>query len=333
MKAYVRNAYGPAASSLQFKDDVPIPALQSNQVLVKVHAAALNAGDWHVLRGAPGLIRLALGGLTRPRPNSLFGSDFAGVVEQVGDAVKDFKVGDGVFGQAPMPVLGAFAEYVAVDAGAVALKPSRLSYEEAAAIPVAAATALVALTEQAKLANGQKVLINGASGGVGTFAVQIAKALGAEVTAVCSTKNVALVKSLGADHVIDYTQQNFTDLGNLYDAVIDIVSTQGVTKMLSCLTPTGVLVVVGTADQNESSLSFLAGMIGNQVRGLIRQRRIANFVFMPKREYLETLKGWVETMQVRPVIDKVFQFEDLVKGVEYLETGHVAGKAVVTIAK
>ena len=216
---------------------------KDDEVLVKVHAASANPADWHLMRGAPFLARLA-NGLLKPK-NTRLGADVAGRVEAVGSSVTQFQVGDDVFGELPLDALGSFAEYVCAHEDALALKPANLTFEQAAAVPLAAFTALQGLRDKGQIQPGQKVLINGASGGVGTFAVQIAKSFGTEVTGVCSTRNLDMVRSIGADHVIDYTQEDFTQNGQRYDLIFDAVGNRSVSDLRRALSPNGICAVAG----------------------------------------------------------------------------------------
>ena len=242
MKAIVYTKYGPP--DVLHLEEVKKPALNEDKVLVKVHAASINAGDWHLLTADPFPQRLMGIGLFKPK-NTILGADIAGCVEAVGRNVKQFQPGDAVFGDVFGLGSGSFAEYVSVPESALALKPSNVSFEEAAAVPVAAVTALQGLRDQGHIQPGQKVLINGASGGVGTFAVQIAKAFGAEVTAVCSTRNLEMARSIGADHVIDYTKEDFTQNGRQYDLILAVNGYQPLSAYKRALAPQGIYVFVG----------------------------------------------------------------------------------------
>jgi len=242
MKAIVYTEYGPP--DVLHLEEVNKPALNEEQVLVRVHAASINAGDWHLLTADPFLMRLIGVGLFKPK-NTILGADIAGCVEAVGRNVKQFQPGDAVFGDVFGLGSGSFAEYVSVPERALALKPSNVSFEEAAAVPLAAITALQGLRDQGHIQPGQRALINGASGGVGTFAVQIAKAFGAEVTAVCSTRNLEMARSIGADHVIDYTKEDFTQNGRQYDLILAANGYHPLSAYRRALTPQGIYVFVG----------------------------------------------------------------------------------------
>ncbi len=262
MKAIVYTKYG-SPDVLQLKE-VEKPAPKADEVLVKVHAASANPADWHLMRAEPFLARFA-NGLLKPK-NTRLGADVAGSVEAVGSNVTQFKVGDDVFGEMALDTLGCFAEYVCAPEDLVALKPANLTFEQAAAVPLAAFTALQGLRDKGQIRPGQKVLINGASGGVGTFAVQIAKSFGTEVTGVCSTRNVELVRSIGADHVIDYTQVDFTQNGQQYDLIFDAVGNRSVADIRRALSPTGICSVAGF-----TSLSrlFQVMLLGGKKIGLM----------------------------------------------------------------
>src|SRR5215203_7328825 len=241
MKAIVYTEYG-SPDVLQFQD-VEKPAPRDNEVLVKVHAASANPADWHLMRAEPFLARLA-NGLLKPK-NTKLGADLAGRVEAIGGNVTQLQVGDDVFGEMPLNELGTFAEYVCAPEGLLALKPARMTFEQAAAVPLAAFTALQGLRDKGQIQPGQRVLINGASGGVGTFAVQIAKSFGTEVTGVCSTRNLDMVRSIGADHAIDYTQADFTQSGQRYDLIVDIPGNHSLSDCRRALTPKGTYVLIG----------------------------------------------------------------------------------------
>src|SRR5215203_7206184 len=241
MKAIVYTEYG-SPDVLQFQD-VEKPAPTDNEVLVKVHAASANPADWHLMRAEPFLARLA-NGLLKPK-NTKLGADLAGRVEAIGGNVTQFQVGDDVFGELSLNELGTFAEYVCAPEELLALKPARMTFEQAAAVPLAAFTALQGLRDKGQMQPGQRVLINGASGGVGTFAVQIAKSFGTEVTGVCSTRNLDMVRSIGADQVIDYTQEDFTQSGQRYDLIVDIPGNHSLSDCRRALTPKGTYVLIG----------------------------------------------------------------------------------------
>jgi NADPH:quinone reductase-like Zn-dependent oxidoreductase len=322
MKAIVYRCYG-SPDVLEFEDiEKPTPA--DDEVLVKIHAASVNPLDWHYMRGSPYLMRLGTG-LGAPNRVGL-GVDFSGTVERVGAKVTQFKPGDEVFGGAN----GAFAEYVTIrEDRALVLKPANVSFEQAASAPIAAVTALQALRDAGKVKPGQKVLINGASGGVGTFAVQIAKSFGAEVTAVCSTRNVEMVRSLGADHVVDYKKEDYTQGGETYDLIIDMVGNHSLLDNRKALTPEGIFVIIGGPKGN-----WLAPLMG-PVKALMLSPFVGQeFVMMiakMRRDDLATLGGLMETGKVVPVIDRRFQLRDTADAIRYSEKGRAQGKIMVEI--
>lgn len=322
MKAIICPAYGsPDILRLQ---EVAQPTPKANEVLVKIHAASVNAADWHLLRADPFLVRLMFG-LFKPKVQIL-GSDIAGEVATVGAAVKQFQPGDLVFGDLSGVGLGAFAEYVAVLETALALKPANLSYTQAAAAPLAAITALQGLRDHGKLQPGHKVLINGASGGVGTFAVQIAKALGAEVTAVCSTTKVDLVRSLGADHVIDYTKADFARNGQQYDLILAANGNRSLADYRRALTPTGIYVMVG----GTMTQLFQAMLLGPWY-SLRSRQKLGNMLAQPNQQDLLFLKELLEAGKIAPVIDRSYPLAAVPDAIRYVEAGHARGKVVITV--
>jgi len=318
MKAIVAPKYG-SPDVLELRE-VEKPNPKANEVLVKIHAAAVNAGDWHLLRADPFLIRLMYGLLAPKHP--ILGSDMAGTVEAVGSAVTQFQVGDEVFGSG----LGAFAEYAAVPERRLALKPTGLSFEEAAAIPVAAVTALQALRDKGQIQPGMKVLINGASGGVGTYAVQIAKALGAEVTGVCSTGKMEMVRGLGADHVIDYTQEDFTKNGQRYDLILAANGYQPLSAYERALSPQGIYVMSGGATA-QMFQAMLLGPLKSKKGG----KQMGNLLVKPTQADLLFMKELLETGKVAPVIDQCFTLSRVPDAIRYLEAGHAKGKVVISL--
>ncbi len=306
-------------------ETLPKPVPGAGEVLVRVHAASVNPVDKHYLYGTPYVVRLSAG-IGAPTVAG-FGTDFAGTVEALGPDVTRFQVGDAVFGVAD----GAVGEYLVRRAeGAIARKPEALSFDEAAAMPVAAITALQALRDKAKVAPGHKVLINGASGGVGTFAVQIAKALGAEVTGVCSTRNVELVRSLGADHVIDYTQEDFTEGQARFDAIIDMVGNHGIGALTDVIVPDGVLVRVGSTSYNRWLQPF-ASMAVVAVQSVLRSQRIVGILASIQPADLEQLAELAAAGKLRPVIDRRYPMAQTADAVRYLETGRARGKIIIDI--
>lgn len=320
MKALVRDTYGPP--DVLRLSNVPVPTVGSDGVLVRVHAASANAGDWHVLRGTPLPFRL-VAGLTKPK-YKIIGNDIAGTVEAVGRNVTQFKPGDEVFGEVSRCGFGAYAEYVVARESALALKPANLSFEEAAAIPTSACTALQGL-RKGKIQPGQKVLIHGASGGVGTFAVQIAKALGADVTGVCGTKNVEMIRSLGADHVLDYTREDFVDSSQKFDLILAVNGDRTLGDYRRALTPTGRYVMSGGSNRQLRDALFLGPLFS------IGSQKLGNLLAKPNQSDLLVLKNLVETGGVRPVIERCYQLSEVPEAIRYLETRHVSGKLVVAI--
>jgi len=325
MKAVVRRCYG--SPDVLAVEDVEVPVLADDQLLVKVRAAGLNPLDWHFVRGEPYLMRMDFG-FGAPK-NPRIGMDFAGTVEAVGKNVTKFKPGDEVFGGR----IGALAEYITItEDGNLAVKPAGVSFEQAAAVNVAGLTALQTLRDRAGVKPGQRVLINGASGGVGTFAVQIAKSLGAEVTGVCSTRNVELVRSLGADHVIDYTQQDFTQGGTQYDVVMDNVVNRGILEVRRVLTPTGKLILIGGGGIDASPWygAFKAPIKALVVSWFVDQD-MEMFISHYSGEDLTAIAGLMETGTVIPVLDRTYPLAEIADAMRYLEAGRARGKVVVTM--
>ena len=322
MKAVVRHAYGPA--DVLRLEDVPRPVPGDDQVLVRVRAAAVNPLDVHYMLGTPYLVRLDAG-LFEPE-NPQLGVDVAGVVEAVGRSVTRFKPGDEVFGHR----FGAFAEYAAVRERSLAQKPANVTFEQAAAVPVAAVTALQGLRDKGRLRPGQKVLVNGASGGVGTFAVQIAKALGAEVTGVCSTRNVELVRSLGADHVVDYTREDFTRGPERYDVILDMVATHSLPDYRRVMAPGGVHVLVGSTEKG----LWLKPILG-PVKAAVYSRFVSQeFVGLLARidpKDLDALRDLMQAGKVTPVVDRRFALGEVAEAIRYVEKGHARGKVVIAM--
>ena len=317
MKAIVYTEYG-SPDVLQLKE-VERPTPKDNEVLVKIYATCANAADWHLMRAEPFLARLE-NGLRKPK-NTKLGSDLAGRVEAVGKNVMHFQTGDDVFGSMPLDELGAFAEYVCAHEALLALKPSRLTFEQAAAVPLAAFTALQGLRDKGQIQPGQKVLINGASGGVGHFAVQIAKSYKTEVTGVCSTRNLDMVRSIGADHVIDYTKEDFTQTGQQYDLIFDAVGNRSVSEYQRALSPNGICSVAGF-----TSLSrlFQIMLLGGKKVGLMETAK-------GNKKDLLFIKQLLEAGKVVPVIDRGYPFSETAEAIRYLEAGHAQGKVVITV--
>ncbi len=323
MKAIVAQKYG-SPDVLKF-EEVQKPTPGDNDVLIRVQAASINAGDWHLLRADPFLVRLMFG-LLKPKIKIL-GSDVAGQVEAVGRNVTQFQPGDAVFGDLSGGSFGAFAEYVAVPEDALALKPANVSFEEAAAVPSAALTALQGLRDKGQIQPGQKVLVNGASGGVGTFAVQIAKSLGAEVTGVCSAKKMDLVRSIGADHVIDYRQEDFTQNGQQYDLILDTGAYRSILDYKRALTPAGTYVLVGG-----STAQLLQTMLLGPWISMTGRKKMVTFIKEVNKKDLMFMKELLETGQVAPAIDRSYPLHEVPDAIRYLEKGQAKGKVVVTMA-
>jgi NADPH:quinone reductase-like Zn-dependent oxidoreductase len=327
MKAIVQDRYG-SPGVLRFTD-TPVPVPAEGEVLVRVRAASVNAYDWHVLRGDPYLARLSFG-LPRPKVR-IPGRDIAGVVESAGAGVTQFQPGDEVFGDVGMAG-GAFAEYVRTPASRVVAKPAGLTFAEAAAIPLAGNTALICLREAAQIQAGQRVLINGASGGVGTFAIQLAKAFGASVTAVCSTRNAAQARTLGADRVIDYTRADFTRDASRYDIVVDLAGNRSLTDCRRALRPAGTLVLSGGGNSNGGNVfGPLALFLRAQVVARFARHRILMPSTFLSTENLVTLGELAEAKQVRPVIDRTYPLNETPQAIDYLEREHARAKIVITM--
>ena len=321
MKAAVRDRYGPPEVIELREIDRPVAA--DNETLVRVRSASVNPADWYSVTGRPYIAR-GMGGILKPKSDKL-GIDFAGTVEAVGRDVTHVRPGDEVFGGRS----GALAEYVCVR-DAVVPKPANLTFDEAAAVPVAAITALQGLRDKGGLQPGQKVLINGASGGVGTFAVQIAKALGAEVTGVCSTRNVDLVRSLGADHVIDYSHEDCTRSDQRYDLMLDIAGSRSWSECKRVLTPRATLVIVG-APKGNALIGPLGRIVKLRLRSLRSSRKVVFFIAKLNRPDLEILRELIEAGKVRSVIDRRYELSETADAFRYLGEGHAQGKIVVTM--
>lgn len=322
MKAIVQSEYG-SPDVLELKE-IEKPMVEDDEVLVHVHAAAANPADWHLMRGLPYFLRLQFG-LLKPT-DSVRGLDVAGRVETVGENVTRLQPGDEVFGEAN----GAFAEYACAGKDKLAPKPAALTFEQAAAVPVAGITALQGLRDKGKVHSGQMVLINGASGGVGTFAVQIAKRFGAEVTGVCSTRNAEMVQSIGADHVFDYTQEDFVRSGQQYDCIFDLVGNRSLSDLRRVLTPEGTLVLSG------ASGGQWIGPLGTLFKALVLspflRQRLSFFVASGNTGDLEVLADLLEAGTVTPVIDRTYSLGETAEAIRYLEAGHARGKVVISVA-
>lgn len=322
MKAIVYRCYG-SPDVIAF-ENVEKPAPAADEVLIKVHAASVNPLDWHYMRGSPYIMRLG-SGLGKPDYTSL-GVDFAGTVEAIGENVTRFKPGDEVFGGAG----GAFAEYVTTgEEHALALKPANVTFAQAASVPIAAITALQALRDKGNLQPGQKVLINGASGGVGTFAVQIAKSFGAEVTGVCSTRNVEMVRSIGADHVFDYTKENYTESGQRYDLIIDMVGNHSLLANRQVLNPEGILVLVG--GPKGDWLGPLMGPIKAMMLSPFVDEEFVMLLAQLNQQDLTVLGDLMQSGKVTPVIDRRYRLSEVSAAIAYSEKGRARGKIIIDL--
>lgn len=322
MKAIECTKYG-SPEVLQLRD-VEKPAPKDNEILIRIHAASVNPADWHHMHGTPAVLVRPTTGLRKHKDPRL-GIDLAGQVEAVGRDVTQFQPGDDVFG----PRHGALAEYVCTQGKAFVLKPAKLTFEQAAAIPVAGLTALQGLRDKGQLQPGQKVLINGAAGGVGTFAVQIAKAFGAEVTAVCSTQNVDLVRSLGADHVIDYTREDFTRSGRRYDLIFDNMGNHSLSAYRRILTPKGTYVMVGA--EKDRWIKPLPRLIGLFLLSRFVSQKMVFFISTANKEDMSFLKALSEAGKLTPVLDRCYPLEQASEAMRYLGKGHARGKVIVTV--
>jgi NADPH:quinone reductase-like Zn-dependent oxidoreductase len=320
VKAIVRETYGPP--DVLHLEEVPLPTVGDGDVLVRVRAASANAGDWHLLRGTPLPFRL-VAGLRTPR-FKIIGNDIAGCVEAIGRNVTQFRPGDEVFGELSRCGFGAFAEFAAAPEKALALKPANLSFEEAAAIPTAGCTALQGL-RRGRIARGQRVLINGASGGVGTFAVQLAKTFGTEVTAVCSTRNVDAVRSIGADHVLDYTKDDFAAIGQRYDLILAANGDRSIWDYKRALTADGAYVMTGGSNRQLTDALLFGRLLS------IGRQKLGNVLVKPSQADLLFLKELCEAGKVKPIIERRFPLSEVPAAVRYVEDGRARGKIVITI--
>jgi NADPH:quinone reductase-like Zn-dependent oxidoreductase len=320
MRAIVHEIYG-SFDVLRLKD-IAKPVVGDDEVLVRVHAAGLHIGDCFGVRGTPFAMRLVTG-LLKPK-HGVPGFDVAGQVEAIGANVRQFRPGDEVFGACN----GACAEYACVGTDKLAQKPVNLTFEEAAAVPTSALAALHALRDVGRVEPGQKVLINGASGGVGTFAVQIAKSLGAEVTGVCSTTNVGMVRSIGADHVIDYTREDFAQGGERYDLILDNVENRSLSDLRSVLTPRGTLIL--NSGTGARGIRLLLRLVKPLVLSPFVRQNLRRYLSVPNREDLVALKTLIESGKLKPVIDRKYPLHETPAALAYIEGGHVRGKVVVT---
>src|ERR671918_352081 len=324
MKAIVQDRYG-SADVLEFSD-IPVPAVGENDVLVRVRAAGCGPDVWHNMTGRPYFARLMLG-FRRPKVG-VRGWDVAGTVEAVGSSVEGFRPGDEVMGLASG---GSFAELAIAPADKLVHKPTRLTFEEAAAVPISGVTALRAIREVGKVQPGQTVLVIGAAGGVGTLTVQIAKAFGAEVTGVCSTSKLDLVRSIGADDVIDYTRQDFTNGSRRWDVIVDTAGRRPLSQLRRALTPKGTLVIVGGDGGGPWTGGFFRGMLRAPLLSLFVGQRLRGFVSTETQEDLRTLSELIEAGEVTPLIDRTYPLSEAPDAIRYLERGHPGGKVVVTV--
>jgi NADPH:quinone reductase-like Zn-dependent oxidoreductase len=321
MKAIVYEEYGPP-EVLQLKE-VEKPTPKEDEVLVKIQAASVNAGDWHTLRGTPFLVRL-MNGLRKPKQKAqILGDDLSGQVEAVGVNVQQFQPGDEVFGASNF---GAFAEYRCVTENNLVLKPANISFEDASTLPIAGITALQGLRDKGQIQPGQKVLINGASGGVGTFAVQIAKSYGAEVTGVCSTRKLEMVSTIGADHVIDYKEEDFTRNGQHYDLIFAVGGNHSISDYQRALSPGGIYVCVGG-----SMTQYFQALLVGPLISMMGSKKLGVAMPMPNQKDLAFLIELCEAGKVKPVIDRHYPLGEVPEAMRYIEEGHVSGKVIITM--
>lgn len=323
MKAIVQTNYG--STDMLSLQEIDKPVVPDNGVLVRVRATSINSGDWHLMRGTPFLSRLIFGGILKPKFKTL-GMDIAGIVEAVGRDVTQFQIDDEVFGDLTERGFGAFAEYVCATEATLVLKPANISFEEAATVPVAALAALQGLRNLGQIRLGQKVLINGASGGVGSFAVQIAKVFGAEVTAVCSTKKMDMVRSLGADRVIDYTQVDVTKNGQYYDLIFDAAAFRSIFDYLPSLKPAGTYVLVGGSTARFFQVMFFGSWISR-----ISNRQVKCLASKPNQKDLNILRDFLEAGKIFPFIDRRYNLSEVPTAIRHLEQRHVLGKVAIII--
>lgn len=325
MKAIVYETYGPP--EVLHLQEVEKPSPKDNEVLVRIHAASVNAADWRLMRADPFLVRFHAG-LRKPTKFRILGVDIAGRVEAVGRNVSRFRLGAEVFGDVFASGLGGFAEYKCARENELVLKPANLSFAEAAAVPLAAVTALHGLRDKGHIQPGQKVLINGASGGVGTFAVQLAKYFGAEVTAVCSTGKVDLARALGADQVIDYMQEDFTKSGRQYDLILAVNGNRSIFDYKQALTPRGVYVMAG----GNTGQLFQALLLGPLI-SLVGKQKMAALTSTPNQKDLLFIKELLESAKIKPVIDRRYPLSEVPEAIRYIEEGHARGKVVITLER
>jgi NADPH:quinone reductase-like Zn-dependent oxidoreductase len=327
MKAIIYDGYGAPDDVLDLKD-IDKPDVNDDEVLVRVRASSVNPFDWHWVTGLPYFSRSQFG-LSKPKVDRL-GADMAGVVEAVGKSVTRFQPGDEVFGDLSDVGMGAFAEYVCPPEEALALKPANLTFEQAAAVPLAANTALQGLRDAGRIESGQKILINGASGGVGTFAVQIAKSFGAEVTGVCSTRNVDMVRSIGADHVVDYTEEDFTRGQQRYDLMLDLIGNHSPSACRRVLTSQG-MYLASFGQPDHRWLGPLAQMLRTLLLSPFVSQKLTMYVMKPDQKDLVVLKELLEAGKVTPVVDTTYPLSKTPEALRYLEEGHARGKVIITV--
>ena len=321
MKAAIYTRYGSPDVIQIVEIEKPVP--KDDEVLIKVRAASVNPYDWHFMRGEPYAVRLMAGGLRKPK-NTRLGADVAGVVEAVGRSVTQFRPGDEVFGLGK----GAFAEYACAREGRVAKKPDKVTFEQAASVPIAGLTALQGLRDKGHVQVGRKVLVNGAAGGVGTFGVQFGKWFGAQVTGVCSTRNVEMVRSIGADAVIDYTEEDFTKGADRYDVILDAVGNHPFSECRRILNAKGIFVGAGGKTDNWM-ISFFASIIKAQVSSLLGSQKGAMILAKPNQKDLEIIGELIATGKVTPVMDRSYKLSEVAEAIRYLEEGHARGKVII----
>jgi NADPH:quinone reductase-like Zn-dependent oxidoreductase len=324
MKAVVQDTYGPA-DVLELRE-IDQPVVGDDEVLVRVHAAGVDPGVWHLMTGLPYLVRVMGYGLRTPKVG-VRGRDVAGRVEAVGTNVSQVQPGEEVFGICE----GSFAEYACARPGKLAPKPANRTFEQAAAVPISGLTALQALRDTGKIQPGQQVLVIGAAGGVGTFAVQLAKALGAEVTGVCSTTKVDLVRSIGADHVVDYTREDFADGARHWDLIVDTAGRRSLSQLRRALTRRGTLVIVGGEGGGRWLGGFDRQILRAPLRSALVRQRLRPFISKERRADLVVLKGLIEDGKVTPVIDRTYPLSEVPEAIRHLEEGHARGKVVITV--
>jgi NADPH:quinone reductase-like Zn-dependent oxidoreductase len=323
MKAIVYDHYGPP--DVLRLEEIQKPEPRDDEVLIRVRAAAVNPLDWHFMRGSPSFARLFMG-LLKPKSPRM-GADVSGLVESAGRNVTQLQPGDAVFGTCR----GAFAEYACAPESTLSRNPRDVTFEQAASAPIAGLTALQALRDKVHVEPGQRVLINGAAGGVGTFAVQMAKCFGAEVTGVCSSRNVEMILSLGADHVIDYTREDVTQGDRRYDAILECVGNHPFSACRRILTPTGIYVGVGGGGPDTSGMALLAGILKNTAVSWFASQKMAGILAKSNPADLKTISELMQAGKVKPVIDRRYRLNEVPEAIRYLEKGHARGKVVISV--